>query len=184
MALFTCFFLDYPQSMPKLLGYNRWPRLWPPHIPLWTRYPIVMDNAGTWPYEWKIVRKGGQVPWPPGLPTHAIATYDFTEGDLTVWHVLPTLVGGLTTTFLRIRLLGSLEAPTEYERSFSFLQETTTHWVSEVDKIPWHDNAGTPGGRQKQVMNIGVRSDGPPSVAAAFECSAADYCGQEWPPTG
>lgn len=168
--------------MAKLLGYNRWPRAWPAHIPLWARYPIVMDNAGTWPYEWKIERELSTLPWPSEFPRYSIATYDFTQGDITTWRLRPTLVGGLTVTFFSVRIIGTLAKPIRYERYFSILQQTGPDWHSTRHSVSWKDPAGNPGARQHEIAGITIFEGVGNQNAANFLCRAAAYCGEEWPP--
>ena len=167
--------------MPELLGYNRWCAAWPENIPLWARYPIVMDAAGAWPYEWKLQLAGRTPNFPSEAPLQATARYDFTDGDVTVWVVLPSLTGRLTSTFLRIRILGTLAVPTQYERSFSFLQPRDRGWTSDLNLVPWEDDFNDPGGAQSKPGGITIQSTIGVPASAQYTFFRSSRCGEVWP---
>lgn len=93
------------------VGYNRWPRQWPPSVPLHERWPNVAPKTAAWPVEMigTIVRDTDI----PGIvwPETSIMFYQGLDQQTAIWQMSPSLVGpGSATRFSRT-VIGERDDP-------------------------------------------------------------------------
>lgn len=122
----------------KTIGYNRWPRQWPEHVPLWQRWPNAAPMTAAWPVE-MIGRNFGNASWKGhNFPFTVVMHFTNVDEQTTVYQVAPTIVRSGTATRIARTVLGERDAPEGIFTSIDYVGPDAVNWKPDTRMLNYH----------------------------------------------
>ena len=164
-------------------GYNRWPRNWPENIPIWARYPEIMEGTSPWGYE--LIVESFFIGAFGILQPHvdALATFTNIDDGVVRWNVEPSIADINVGTILNRRIIRFADGHYAIFSFFTFFGLNQERWETGASTLEYSKNGDQNTLWSEKPIDIGYEDEEAQEASRYIaNISIPTHCGQIWPP--